>query len=127
MAVAVKLQTLLETYRPPKNLKNLKRKKINRIFRDQSELPTSGDLGNDIREALLDSRYLIVICSEETKNSLWCMEEIRIFKEAHQGYTDHILTLLVSGEPSEDFPVELLWEPNQDGNLEMEQRVWVTG
>ena len=24
----------------------------------------------------------------------------------------------VSGEPSEDFPVELLWEPNQDGNLE---------
>ncbi|HJB89114.1 MAG TPA: TIR domain-containing protein [Candidatus Blautia excrementigallinarum] len=118
MAVAVKLQTLLETYRPPKNLKNLKRKKINRIFRDQSELPTSGDLGNDIREALLDSRYLIVICSEETKNSLWCMEEIRIFKEAHQGYTDHILTLLVSGEPSEDFPEELLWEPNQDGNLE---------
>ena len=94
MAVAVKLQSLLETYR----------------FRDQSELPTSGDLGSDIRQALLDSRYLIVVCSEETKNSLWCMEEIRMFKEAHHGHTDHILPLLVSGEPSEVFPVELLWE-----------------
>ena len=110
MAVAVKLQSLLETYRPPKNLTGLKRNRIKRVFRDQSELPTSGDLGSDIRQALLDSRYLIVVCSEETKNSLWCMEEIRMFKEAHHGHTDHILPLLVSGEPSEVFPVELLWE-----------------
>ena len=73
------------------------------MFRDQSELPTSGDLGSDIRQALLDSRYLIVVCSEETKNSLWCMEEIRMFKEAHRGHTDHILPLLVSGEPSKYF------------------------
>lgn len=113
MAVAQKLQTLLETYRPPKNLTGLKRNRIKRVFRDQSELPTSGDLGSDIRQALLDSRYLIVVCSEETKNSLWCMEEIRMFKEAHRGHTDHILPLLVSGEPSEVFPVELLWEPKR--------------
>ena len=113
MAVAVKLQTLLETYRPPKNLTGLKRSRIKRVFRDQSELPTSGDLGSDIRQALLDSRYLIVVCSEETKNSLWCMEEIRMFKEAHGGHTDHILPLLVSGEPAEVFPVELLWEPKR--------------
>ena len=33
-----------------------------------------------------------------------------MFKEAHHWHTDHILPLLVSGEPSEVFPVELLWE-----------------
>lgn len=110
MEVAVKLQNLLETYRVPKNLENIRQKKINRVFRDQSELPTSGDLGGDIREALLNSRYLIVVCSEETKNSLWCMEEIRIFKQAHQGHTDRILTLLISGDPAEVFPDELRWE-----------------
>ena len=104
MSIAIKLQKLLENYRPPKTLRKAEKAKIHRVFRDQSELPTSGNLGNDIREALMQSCYLIVICSEKTKESAWCMEEIRFFKEIHQGKTDHILTLLVSGEPENVFP-----------------------
>lgn len=103
-AVAVRLQTLLE------NSRLWKRREPIRIFRDQSELLTSNDLGHDIQEALLRSRYLIVVCSEQTKDSLWCMEEIRSFKEAHQGSTANILTLLVSGEPDKVFPEALLSE-----------------
>ena len=116
-AVAQRLQTLLENYRPPKNLPELRHKRIRRIFRDQSELPTSSDLGADIQEALLSSRYLIVICSEALKESVWCMEEIRLFKAAHGGRTDRILTLLVSGEPRDVFPEALTQqaEPGPDG------------
>ncbi len=110
MAVASKLQELLESYRPPKNAEGLAVDRISRIFRDESELPTSGDLGNDIREALRSSRYLIVVCSEHTKESKWCMEEIRLFKEFHKGRTDNILTLLVSGDPENVFPDALLSE-----------------
>ncbi len=113
-AVAVRLQTLLEGYRPPKGLSG---RRIGRIFRDQSELPTSGDLSADIRKALWQSEYLIVICGSRTKESAWCMEEIRQFKELHDGRTDHILVLLAEGEPGEVFPDELLRERylSQDG------------
>ena len=119
-AVAMRLQTLLENYRPPRSMTGLKNKRIRRVFRDQSELPTSGDLGSDIRTALLSSRYLIVICSEQFRDSVWCMEEVRQFKAAHGGRTDRILTLLVSGEPKDVFPPELTEEvrPGREGEGE---------
>ena len=110
MAVAARLQELLENYRPPKNVEGLRQQRITRVFRDTSELPTSGDLGNDISEALRSSRFLIVICSEHIRESRWCMEEINLFKKYHNGRTDHILPLLVSGEPGEVFPEQLLVE-----------------
>ncbi|RGY95766.1 TIR domain-containing protein [Clostridium sp. AM58-1XD] len=101
--IAIRLQSLLENYHPPKGIKG----HAIRIFRDQSELPTSNDLGSDIRNALEQSNYLIVICSEATRESHWCMEEIRQFKALHGGATSHILPLLVDGEPGDIFPDEL--------------------
>lgn len=103
-AVATRLQSLLE------NSGLCKRKEPLRIFRDQSELQSSNDLGREIKDALLQSRYLIVVCSELTKYSKWCMEEIRLFKEAHHGSTQNILTLLISGESGAVLPEELLFE-----------------
>ena len=50
-AVAGRLQELLERYRPPKGI-GKKNTRIERIFLDKTELPTSGDLGNSLREAL---------------------------------------------------------------------------
>ncbi len=124
-AVAVRLQELLESFKPPKGLGE--DRKIRRIFRDQSELPTSGDLGADIHEALMSSRYLIVICTEKTKESVWCMEEIRQFKEAHNGQTGHILVVTASGEPTEVFPEALLTERvpvvQEDGTTLWQERI----
>lgn len=110
MDVAKKLQTLLEDYRPPKGIICSNTDKIRRIFRDQSELPTSGDLGTTITEALAQSDFLIVVCSQYLKQSAWCMEEIRKFKELHDGKTDHILPILIEGEPKDVFPEELCYE-----------------
>lgn len=99
--LAERLQTLLESYRLPKNGKRL------RVFRDNTELPASSNLGGGIRDALLRSRYLIAVCSEKIKESRWCMEEIQQFKEAHQGSVENILILLVSGPPETAIPEPL--------------------
>ena len=113
LAVAERLQNLLENYRPPKGAQT-KRDRITRIFRDTTELPTSSSLGNAIEDALLDSEYLIVILSEETKNSRYCMEEINFFKAAHGGKTDHILPVIVDGDPQRCLPDSLCFEESEE-------------
>lgn len=117
-AVATRLQELLERYRPPKGACGGNKARIHRIFRDNTELPTSGNLDTALNRALLSSRFLIIVLSEETKNSKWCMEEIRQFKEAHGGKIDHILPVLVSGEPEDSIPEILRFQTStdEDGN-----------
>ena len=102
LAVASKAQKLLESYKPPKDIG--KDRIIGKIFRDQTELPTSGDLGDSLQRALRASRFLIVILTPELKESKWCMEEIRSFKEEHGGLIDHILPILAAGEPADSIP-----------------------
>lgn len=106
-AAAEKLQKLLEQYRPPKGIQIGGGRKHLRLFRDTTELPTSGSLDTALQRALLDSEYLIVVLSEETIHSKWCMAEIETFKEAHGGSISHILPLLVSGEPADIIPAQL--------------------
>lgn len=106
-AVAARTQKLLEQYKSPKGITPKNGKKRLRIFRDTTELPTSGTLDDALRRALLSSEYLIVILSEETIHSAWCMAEIREFKEAHNGSIANILPILVSGEPADIIPQEL--------------------
>ena len=103
--VAEKLQTLLETYAGVPKGKKL------HLFRDETELPTASDLGGDIRRALEQSRFLIVICSEKFEASRWCMEEVRYFKQLHGGSNGNILTLFVGdGTQPPAFPEPLRFE-----------------
>lgn len=93
------------------------------VFRDRDELPTSGNLGTNIEEALLASRYMIVICSPHAAASRWVNEEITAFKKL--GREDCILCLIVEGEPnasdkadsaaSECFPQALRYKAAPDG------------
>lgn len=121
-AVAERLQRLLESYRPPKGIGD--RKQRVRVFRDRTELPTSGDLDDALRRALLGSRFLVVVLSEHTIDSKWCMAEIDEFKAAHHGRIDHILPLIVSGEPQDVIPPSLRFELREsyddEGNLSVE-------
>jgi len=124
MAVAQKLQKLLENYRPPKSTKNLRKNRITRLFLDNTELPTSGDLDDALHQALLHSEFLIVVLSPETVKSKWCMAEIRAFKEAHGGSISHILPVIISGEPADVIPAELRSERREvrlaDGSVRYE-------
>jgi len=105
-AVAERLHQLLETYRIPKNIaKATGKKKVERVFRDRDELPTSSNLADNITAALESSEFLIVICSPRTSQSQWVLKEIETFKKLHG--QDKILALLIEGEPEESFPGQL--------------------
>ena len=112
--IAERLQKLLETYIPPKHLKQDEKAVKLRLFRDETELPTSSDLGSDIEHALEQSRFLIVICSRNFSLSKWCMKELDYFKSLHNGNVDKILTVWV-GEPDErpQFPDLLRFRENK--------------
>ena len=102
MHAAERLQKILETYKPPKSLG--KKKENWRIFRDVSELQSSSDLSEIIKNAIESSEYLIVICSPQYTESKWCMQEIARFRELHDNKNTNIITLLVNGDPQNSFP-----------------------
>lgn len=107
--VAETLQKEMENFKPPRNIiKNSRKKKINRVFRDQDELPLTSNLEDPIINALMRSEYLIVICSPRLRESLWCKKEIQTFISMHGRH--RVFAVLVEGEPSESFPEELLYE-----------------
>ncbi len=107
MFVASELHKYLETYKPPKAaLKNSTRGRIQRVFRDQEELPLVSNLEDPIIEALRESEYLIVICSPRIKESAWCKKEIDTFIQMHG--REKVLAVLIEGEPEESFPDELV-------------------
>ncbi|MBQ3979357.1 MAG: toll/interleukin-1 receptor domain-containing protein, partial [Lachnospiraceae bacterium] len=111
MEIAKKVHTGLETYHVPGAVqKKTGKKKIERVFRDQDELPIGSDLNENIAGALRESEYLVVICSPETPGSYWVAKEIDTFIEMHD--RQHVLAVLVAGEPSESFPPRLLTDDN---------------
>jgi tetratricopeptide (TPR) repeat protein len=67
------------------------------VFRDRQELAASNDLGGGIREALSQSRFLIVLCSPAAAASHWTNEEIAAFKRLRPD--GGILAAIVGGEP----------------------------
>ena len=68
------------------------------VFRDREELPTSSELGGNLRGAIEQSRCLVVICSPRAAASRWVNEEIRSFQRL--GRANRIFTLIVAGEPN---------------------------
>ncbi len=93
----------LETYRVPKSLRRRGLPgRVSRVFRDEEELAASPVLSEAIDEALLQSAFLIVVCSPRTPGSRWVNQEVLRFREL--GRADQILALLIEGEPEESFP-----------------------
>ena len=107
MEIAKKLHKALETYHIPASVrKKTGKKKISRVFRDQEELPIGSDLNDNISSALREAEYLIVICSKDTPESYWVLKEIETFIEMHD--REHVLAILIDGEPWNAFPAPLL-------------------
>ena len=107
--IAEIVQKNLERYSIPSKIRKATGvKRINRIFRDKNELPTTSNLSDTILEALNNSDYLIVICSTKTKESIWVTREIEFFLRSHT--KDKVLTVLVDGEPEEVIPPILLYD-----------------
>ena len=119
--VAVNLHKKLEAFKLPKDVTSpVGKTKIERVFRDQDELPLSSNLSDPINEALESSDYLVVICTPRLPESEWCKREIETFIKLHG--REKVLAVLAEGEPHESFPEALTKEAyevtNPDGSVE---------
>ena len=98
-------------------------KRIFPVFRDREELASSSSLGENIQNALRQSRALIVICSPRAAASRWVNEEIKLYKS--MGREERVFCLIVDGEPYapadsgllECFPKSVLLRVNPEGEL----------
>ena len=129
------LHKSLETYKVPRKLVGRAHetgavpRRIFPIFRDREELPGAADLGGKLKNALRESRYLIVICSPKSAVSQWVNEEIKTYKAL--GREDRVLCLIVDGEPYasekpesgmlECFPAAVRFRVAADGSLTSER------
>ena len=101
--IAKKLHFMLEHYRIPRKISSASGKThFTRVFRDQEELTLSSNLTEDIKEALENSEFLIVICSPKAAQSMWVEKEIELFLRSHD--RNKVLLVLADGEPEDAFP-----------------------
>lgn len=109
--LAEKLSRRIRRYVPPKRA-GLGEKKLE-IFRDIERLTSSDDLNYTLREKVLGSRYLILLCTPNTTNSLWINEEVKIFLEKNKAKS--IIFVLARGELNSCLPKVLRTsEPDQE-------------
>lgn len=113
--IASRIQNVIEHFRLPGTAGTDAAKNHYSVFRDETELSLSSDLNTSLKEALDQSEFLIVICSEETRKSAWVLEEIEYFLITHD--YDHILTVLVSGNAAEVCPEPLLEVKRENGTV----------
>ena len=127
--VATALQQSLETYRLPRRLVGRSTpvgpvpEALKPVFRDRNEMQAGADLKATVREALAQSRYLIVVCSPDAARSPWVNQEILEFKKLHG--EARVLAVIVAGEPfasrmpgreaEECFPEALRYALTPDG------------
>lgn len=96
----------LERYRLPKSLVGRDspigplQRRLPPVFQDREELAASADLASSVREALLQSHSLIVICSRNAASSRWVNEEVREF--AAMGRRARIQCLIVPAAADDD-------------------------
>ncbi|MDX6693742.1 MAG: eukaryotic-like serine/threonine-protein kinase [Blastocatellia bacterium] len=123
------LHKSLETYKVPKKLVGRQMtlgsvpRRVFPVFRDRDELPGASDLGGNIKQALKQSRYIVVICSPKAAISKWVNEEIKGFKSLDR--ENRVLCLIVDGEPNakpdsgqlECFPPAVRFHVGLDGKL----------
>ena len=97
--VAEAIEKGLEQFHVPgKNRQKTGIKRINRIFRDKDELPLTSDLTAEISNALENSDYLIVICSTNTRESLWVPREIEFFLRMTENWIRDVLYVKTTGK-----------------------------
>ena len=69
-----------------------------RVFVDVSEKP----FDEEARAVLDHSRYLVMLCSPETKTSPFILERLSYFRETGKG--ECIIPVIARGEPADSFP-----------------------
>lgn len=117
------LRRKLEWYRLPSEIHNEfeDSRYIRPVFRDRDEL-ASGVLGDELRQRLEASKYLIVICSPNSAQSAWVSDEVQAFID--MGRLKYIIPFIVDGEPQQYADAETLKHPLSGECFPYALRAW---
>jgi len=130
------LHRALESYRVPRKLvgtttaRGKVTARLRPVFRDRDDLSSASDLGLTVKQALVESENMIVVCSPDSAASRWVNEEIRQF--AAFGRQNRIFCIIVDGQPpgpgqpATCFP-EALAEVGLQEPLAADARKWADG
>ena len=84
----------------PEELRPAGQKYLRPIFRDRRDLEVSeGNFTDDIRTAIEQSRYLIVLCSPDAAQSVWVNEEVKHFLATHNNDIAAVVPVILTGKP----------------------------
>ena len=117
------LQKEFESYRYPavlvsKEYKPDDPKYLRKIFRDTSDLDaTRNSFSESIERNIAGSRYLIVVCSPNSRASDWVDWEIRRFLETHGNNMKAVFPIILEGEIPECLPERLRRPEFLDRNI----------
>jgi len=94
-----------------------------RSFLDKAELAATSNLTDDLRTALKQSRFMVVVCSPRSAVSRYVNQEVLEFKR--MGRAQQLFSLVIDGEPYardpelECFPLALRHPLLEDGALDL--------
>ena len=100
------LQKKLEFYRIPVSVRKKHPglpERIRPVFKDTTDLEP-GVLAQKIKMALDKSKFLVVICSPRSANSIWVSKEVQTFIDS--GREDYIIPFIIGGKPNAEDPNE---------------------
>ena len=136
-AVANEIQRRLEKYPYPKNLTDATHRPyddylVRPVFLDTTDLSVRHEnFTDEIRQALKNSKHLIVLCSLNAARSQFVADEINCFVESHKGDTNGIIPVIIDKVQDEQPPyiAELLktrncpiWNTGKDENAKMDNQ-----
>lgn len=99
--VANWIHNKLEKYPYPKDLVKEENRpndpdNIRKVFIDTKELPvTDKEFANKINESIMDSRYMIIICSSKSAQSEFVSREVEYFLSTHNNDTGMVLPVFI--------------------------------
>ena len=119
------LRRKLEWYRLPSEIHNEfeDSRYIRPVFRDRDELD-SGVLGEELRQRLENSKFLIVICSPNSAQSEWVSDEVRVFIE--MGRLEYIIPFIIDGFPQTYVDAAACEQPLMGECFPKSLRLWNT-
>lgn len=108
-ASAKKLHEFIETYGVPVELVEQHTTplgeaapaRLHPCFRDIDDLPSDSSVSKALREKLVASRFLVVVCSPNSAASMWVDKEIKEFRALHgKAAEDRIHAFIIAGNPN---------------------------